>query len=114
MGVYEADKYPFLRWEMDVIRKNYTKKPILGVCLGAQLIAGALGSRVYPYIREIGWRTVEKVSERFDLPPKIEVFQWHGDTFDLPQNAELIYAGKEVETSALLLGKQLPCSSTLR
>ncbi len=107
MGVYEADKYPFLSWEMDVIRKNYTKKPILGVCLGAQLIAGALGSRVYPYIREIGWRTVEKVSERFDLPPKIEVFQWHGDTFDLPQNAELIYAGKEVRNQCFITGKAI-------
>ncbi len=107
MGVYEAEKYPFLKWEMDLICKNYTEKPILGVCLGAQLIAGALGSRVYPYIREIGWRAVEKVSPRFDLPPKIEVFQWHGDTFDLPPNAELIYAGKEVRNQCFVAGKAI-------
>ncbi len=107
MGVYEADKYPFLKWEMELIRENYTDRPILGVCLGAQLIAAALGSRVYPYIREIGWRTVERVSDRFHLPEKIEVFQWHGDTFDLPAEGELIYAGREVRNQCFIAEKAL-------
>lgn len=106
MGVYEAEKYPFLRWEMDLIRNNYKDKPVLGICLGAQLIAAALGGRVYKYIREIGWKKVWKVSDRFNLPDVIEVFQWHGDTFDLP-NAELIYAGKDVKNQCFVVEKAI-------
>jgi len=107
MGVYEAEMYPFLRWEMNLIRKNYKNKPVLGVCLGAQLIAAALGERVYPYIKEIGWRKVKKVSDRFPLPDTTEVFQWHGDTFDLPAGAELVYAGDEVRNQCFVTEKAI-------
>ncbi|WP_290596944.1 MULTISPECIES: type 1 glutamine amidotransferase [unclassified Archaeoglobus] len=107
MGVYEAEKYQFLKWEMDLIRENYRNKPVLGVCLGAQLIAAALGEKVYPYIKEIGWRKVKKVSDRFQLPDEIEVFQWHGDTFDLPAGAELIYVGDEVKNQCFVAGKAI-------
>ncbi len=110
MGVYEADKYPYLKWEMDLISKVYAKMPVLGICLGAQLIAAALGARVYPYIKEIGCRYVEKVSEHelfANLPEKMEVFQWHGDTFDLPENAKLVYAGEEVKNQCFVAGKAI-------
>ncbi len=106
MGVYEAEKYPFLNWEMKLIRKTYREKPVLGICLGAQLIAAALGGRVYPYIREIGWRRVRRVAD-VPLPDEIDVFQWHGDTFDLPENAELIYEGDEVKNQCFLCDKAL-------
>jgi GMP synthase-like glutamine amidotransferase len=106
MGVYEAEKYPFLKWEMELIRKNYSEKPILGICLGAQLIAAALGEKVYPYIKEIGWRKVKRVAD-VPLPAEIEVFQWHGDTFDLPNNAELIYEGEEVKNQCFIAEKAL-------
>ncbi len=106
MGVYEADKYPFLKREMEYIRKTFREKPILGICLGAQLIAAALGAKVYPFVKEVGWRKVVRVSkhEVFDgLPDELEVFQWHGDTFDLPEGARLIYAGDEVRNQAFVL-----------
>ncbi|AIG98156.1 type 1 glutamine amidotransferase [Archaeoglobus fulgidus] len=106
MGVYEAEKYPFLKWEMDLIRKTYREKPVMGICLGAQLIAASLGGRVYPYIREIGWRRVRRVAD-VPLPDEIEVFQWHGDTFDLPRNAELIYEGEEVKNQCFIAEKAL-------
>ncbi|WP_202320505.1 type 1 glutamine amidotransferase [Archaeoglobus neptunius] len=107
MGVYEADKYPFLKWEMELIRKIYSEKPIFGICLGAQLIAAALGGRVYPHIREVGWKKVRKVSSAVPFPEEIEVFQWHGDTFDLPEGAELIYEGDEVTNQGFIAGKAL-------
>ncbi|MBO8179474.1 MAG: gamma-glutamyl-gamma-aminobutyrate hydrolase family protein [Archaeoglobus sp.] len=104
MGVYEAEKYPFLKWEMELVRKMYRDKPVFGICLGAQLIAAALGARVYPYIREVGWRKVRRIAD-VPLPEEIEVFQWHGDTFDLPENARLIYEGEEVRNQCFIVDK---------
>ncbi len=104
MEVYEAEKYPFLKWEMRLIRQTYKDKPVFGICLGAQLIAAALGARVYPYIREVGWRKVRRVAD-VPLPEEIEVFQWHGDTFDLPENARLIYEGEEVKNRCFIVDK---------
>jgi len=104
MGVYEAEKHPFLKWEMELVRQNYKDKPVFGICLGAQLIAASLGARVYPFIREIGWRKVRRVAEA-PLPEEIEVFQWHGDTFDLAENARLIYEGEDVRNQCFIAGK---------
>jgi GMP synthase (glutamine-hydrolysing) len=95
MSVYEEDKHPWLveekRFIVDVIRKGGV---VLGICLGAQLIADVLGARVYPnQHKEIGWFPIEltekgAASELFGfLPKRLEVFHWHGDTFDLPPGA---------------------------
>ncbi len=100
MGVYEEEKYPFLSKEKEIIRLG---KPTIGFCLGAQLIASAFGSRVYPFKKELGWFEVEKAGEDEiveGLPEKMTVFQWHGDTFDLPGKAKLLYRGYEVENQA--------------
>jgi GMP synthase-like glutamine amidotransferase len=111
MGVYEEKEYPFLAQEKELIRqamKNNT--PILGICLGAQLIASALGKDVYPYKRELGWFEVMKAEEDFvtrDLPDRLIVFQWHNDTFDLPEGAKLLYEGELVKNQAFRVGNAI-------
>jgi len=104
MGAYEEDKYPFLINEKRTIREAIKYEiPILGICLGAQLIASSLGCRVYPYKSELGWFEVKKVEEDpviSGLSEKMMVFQWHNDTFDLPNGAKLLYSGSEVNNQA--------------
>ena len=92
------DHLPYLRAEEQIILKAFARGiPILGVCLGSQLIAKALGSRVYPNpVKEIGWFPVRFTeAARTDrlfagLDASETVFHWHGETFDLPQGAELL------------------------
>ena len=96
MGVYEENKFSWLKKEKEFIKQAITaNKTVIGICLGAQLIAEALGSKVYKNTeKEIGWFDVtitpngkeNKLLEGFD--DMFNVFHWHGDTFDLPRNAE--------------------------
>jgi GMP synthase-like glutamine amidotransferase len=93
MGVYDEKKYPWLIAEKEFINQAIqNNKKILGICLGAQLIASALRADVYPNKeKEIGWFTIN-VSETLINPLFKEensytVFHWHGDTFDLPKAA---------------------------
>src|SRR5579871_3040829 len=92
------DPLPYLRWELraitDAVRRH---QPVLGICLGAQLIAKALGARVYRNReKEIGWFDVELTHDAAedplfrDLPDRETVFHWHGETFDLPDGAVLL------------------------
>lgn len=95
MGVYEQEKFSWLEAEIQYIQKAIeAQKIVVGICLGSQLIAAALGARVYPNIKkEIGWFPLTKTSAGKehpllqDLPENFIGFHWHGDTFDLPQNA---------------------------
>jgi GMP synthase (glutamine-hydrolysing) len=95
MNVNETHLYPFLDPEVELIKQAVlTGIPVLGVCLGAQLIAKALGARVYPNsVREVGWHHIEMLPEArednlFSETPQIfTVLHWHGDTFDLPAGA---------------------------
>ena len=95
MNVYEELKYPWLAAEKRFIAEAISRgRPILGVCLGAQLLATVMGARVVPNgDREIGWFEVYRTdaADRAGLagflPEKAEVFHWHGDTFDLPAGA---------------------------
>jgi GMP synthase-like glutamine amidotransferase len=112
MGVYEMDAYPFLKKEEVLIKEAIKRKmKILGICLGAQMIAHALGAEVYkgPQ-REIGWYDVEAtedglrdevfsslVTSRSSL---LTVFQWHGDTFNLPRGAVRLASSKIYPTQA--------------
>lgn len=96
IGVYEEDKYPFLSQEIGLIRARLAaKRPTLGICLGAQLMARALGARVYPGpAKEIGFSPLTLTDAGrasclsvFEGKP---VLHWHGDTFDLPVGATLL------------------------
>jgi GMP synthase (glutamine-hydrolysing) len=93
IGVYEDDKYPFLRDEIALLTTRLgARLPTLGICLGAQLVARALGARVYPSgIKEIGWGPVDLTNAARTTPLRHlageMVLHWHGDTSDLPQSA---------------------------
>jgi GMP synthase (glutamine-hydrolysing) len=113
MNVDETDRYPFLATEIDWIRQALAAGlPILGVCLGAQLLSKALGSRVYANrVKEIGWYplwiTDEGRRDRlFAGSSGIETaFQWHGDTFDLPAGAVLLATTPECRHQAFRYGE---------
>ncbi|AEB94987.1 glutamine amidotransferase class-I [Metallosphaera cuprina Ar-4] len=94
MGVYESDRYPYLNVEMTLIRRAITSgKPVLGVCLGSQLISAALGGSVSrgEFGEELGVYKVYLLEDlREVLGPSIEVFQMHGDTFTLPKGGKLL------------------------
>jgi GMP synthase (glutamine-hydrolysing) len=95
MGVYEADEHPRLRDEMALLARAVTaRKPVLGICLGAQLLAASLGARVYagPQ-KELGWFDVTLAPSASDdalfrqAPARFKALHWHGDVFDLPGGA---------------------------
>ncbi|HON85693.1 MAG TPA: type 1 glutamine amidotransferase [Syntrophorhabdaceae bacterium] len=101
MGVYEMESFPFLKSVARAIENSLASNiKILGICLGAQLLAHVLGSKVYPGItQEIGWCNIELTEtgvkdpcfKNFKNKTSIcKVFQWHGDTFDLPKDASLL------------------------
>lgn len=97
IGVNDADRYPYVADEIALIGQRIaTGKPLLGICLGAQMIAAALGARVYPgRQKEIGWGTVSlteagRQSPLAALANDAPVLHWHGDTFDLPAGATLL------------------------
>ncbi len=95
MGVYDEKDFPFLKEEKLFIEKVISSgKKILGICLGAQLIADVLGAKVYKNrFKEIGWFPVYKTDEAEktrifkDFPEETVAFHWHGDTFDIPSGA---------------------------
>ncbi|BBG25124.1 type 1 glutamine amidotransferase [Sulfuracidifex tepidarius] len=88
MGVYEHDRYPFMEKEFELIKRT---PKVLGICLGAQLLSYALGGKVTPgsFGEEKGIMKVRTVSYLKTLGD-IHVFQWHSDTFTLPEGADLL------------------------
>lgn len=92
MSVNDGDRFGWLEAEKRQVRAAVDAgRPVLGVCLGAQLIAAACGARVYPgREKEIGWFPVRRVSVEGVgalLPARFTPLHWHGETFDLPRNA---------------------------
>ena len=95
MSVYDDHRFAHLTTEMKLIEDAMKRNlPVLGICLGAQLIAKALGADVYPSMqKEIGWYDLHSAPEAAhdsilkSLGPTEKVFQWHGDTFDIPAGA---------------------------
>ncbi len=109
MGVYEEAKYPFITDELNLVEKTLKAGlPFLGICLGAQVLAAAAGARVYRgRKKEIGWYPVRLTTEGqgdklfLGLPEELNVFHWHGDTFDVPPGASNL-ASSELYTNQLL------------
>jgi GMP synthase (glutamine-hydrolysing) len=95
MNIYEEDKFSWLAEEKEFIKQAVNNgKTVIGVCLGAQLIADALGAKVYKnHEKEIGWFPIKlspqaKSSKSFqDFPEEFTAFHWHGDTFEIPNGA---------------------------
>ncbi|HEX8550649.1 MAG TPA: chlorite dismutase family protein [Abditibacteriaceae bacterium] len=114
MNVYDDANYSWLATERAFVRQAIDAgKIVLGVCLGAQLIADALGSRVYAGKRkEIGWYQVSLSDEAQDglfigYAPRMTVFHWHGDTFDLPAGATHLARSGVTPNQAFLWGDRV-------
>lgn len=113
IGAYEELAYPFLGQEVRLLeRRLAAARPTLGICLGAQLMARALGAGVYPAsAKEIGWGELQ-LSEMGRAGPLrhlagVPVLHWHGDTFDLPGAAELLAATEICANQAFSLGRHV-------
>jgi GMP synthase (glutamine-hydrolysing) len=110
IGAYEDAFYPFLKDELRFIEKRLAaKRPIFGICLGAQLMARALGARVYPaQAKELGWAPIAltEAGQRSVLDPlgSGPVLHWHGDTFDLPPGATRLASTALCENQAFSIG----------
>lgn len=112
IGVYETEDYPFLVDEIAGLKQRLkANKPTIGICLGAQLIAHALGAKVYAgHQKEIGWSQLEiKAVENNPLAAleNVEVLHWHGDTFDLPSNATLLASSSIYPNQAFSIGNNI-------
>lgn len=113
MNADEVDRFPFLGEEVRWLRQAVDAGlPVLGVCLGSQLLAKALGSRVYANgIKEIGWYEIELLPAAATdplfqkIPQPTTVFQWHGDTFDLPAGAVQLARSTQCENQAFRFGQ---------
>jgi GMP synthase (glutamine-hydrolysing) len=113
IGVYDAPEYPFLFTEMDILRKRVAAdRAVIGVCLGAQLLASALDAKVYPGAAgvELGWAPIELSGTGRDHPLSVvaanstPVLHWHGDTFDLPAGARLLASTERYKHQAFAVG----------
>jgi len=114
-GPMNANDQAQLDWlgpEIALVREAIAAdKTVFGVCLGAQMIAKAMGARVYPgNAKEIGWFPVERMGAHplFDgLPDSFTPLHWHGETFDLPHGAKLLAKSKITVNQAFAVGQRV-------
>ncbi|WP_319380159.1 type 1 glutamine amidotransferase [Thiomicrorhabdus sp.] len=113
MSVNEEEIYPWLVAEKAFIRRVIAADlPLLGICLGGQLIATALGAEVTgnPEV-EIGWHTIERVSGEdesvFRFPQSMTIFNWHGETFELPPGAKRLIQSRVCKNQGFQIGDRI-------
>lgn len=106
IGVYQADDYPFLQGEIDILRARLkADKPTIGICLGSQLMAAALGEKIYvgKQGKEVGWNPLSVTPAGMSRPARhldraqTNMLHWHGDTFDLPDGCVLLASSDRYE-----------------
>lgn len=112
MSANDTESIVWLQPEKDFIAKAISaNKKLIGICLGAQLIASALGSRVYQNNqKEIGWFPVNNPDENnfiLDRNEVLPVFHWHGETFDLPENAKLLLSSEGCTNQAYIIDNHI-------
>ena len=113
MNVDEAFRYPFLARERELLRKAVTWEiPVLGICLGAQMLARACGAKVHRGPSpEIGFGSVDLTSNGrsdslfTDIPFRLQPFHWHGDTFELPKKGILLASNHRYQNQAFRIGR---------
>lgn len=112
MGAHDDAKYPWMVEEKKLIRQAVDAgRKVLGICLGAQLAASVLGAKVAAHThKEIGWFEVAKVSRNAllaEMPERMRVFHWHGDTFGLPYGAEHLLASEACDHQGFIWRNQV-------
>ncbi len=113
IGIYEIDRYPFLKRELSIIETAVKKDvPTIGICLGCQALAAVLGARVYPgREKELGWDEMTLTGDGKASPlgaiDGVRVLNWHGDTFDLPVGATRLASSKITPNQAFVYGPRV-------
>jgi GMP synthase-like glutamine amidotransferase len=113
MGANDDNQYPWMPAEKAAIRAAIDAgKPVIGVCLGAQLIADVMGARVFPNAeKEIGWFPVTSATSNTPcfghMPASLPVLHWHGDTFNLPDGAQHLFRSDGCENQGFVLNDRV-------
>lgn len=113
IGAYEETVYPFVADEIAMLQTRLAAdRPTLGICLGAQLIARALGARVYSSgIKEIGFSPLTLSASGLASPLRhladVSVLHWHGDTYDVPPGANVLASTPQIEQQAFMHGRKV-------
>ncbi|MDD4498001.1 MAG: type 1 glutamine amidotransferase [Methanosarcinaceae archaeon] len=120
IGIYDYEKNPWLKTEKEFIKETINAgKPVLGICLGAQLLADVLGAKVFENgHREMGWFSVkacpegkEKEQEKSEfltgLPETFSAFHWHSQTFDIPEGAIRLFESEGCKNHAFIYGDRV-------
>jgi GMP synthase-like glutamine amidotransferase len=115
MGIYDEEIYPWLNAEKQFIKTAInSKKVVIGICLGAQLIADVLGAKVYKNKhREIGWFNITRSADANNtilsnvIPENSEVFHWHGDTFEIPEGAYALAESEACKNQGFILNDRV-------